>query len=137
MAIISTAEIAKIFDEIRDQRDAANARAAALEAVRDAERKERESLYPILDEKSRLIKLAESERDEWADMFNAECAKVVDLRRQLEQAQNETDRLKRFLQTIVNIGDKDKHAAFDGERWREMRHCANQAINTGNDEYIP
>lgn len=132
MATVTGMQVAEIFDQIRDQRDAAIKRAAQLEAERDTAWTELRVIRKTIGADDN-----EATSDEISRLFGKLTAERDEARRQLEQAQIEVERLRRFLQTVVNLGDVKRHSAFDGERHREMRHCANQALMTTNEIYMP
>lgn len=75
--------------------------------------------------------------DEYADIIIEKTNRIIALEDERDKTQREIERLRRFMQTIINLGDKERHAAFDGERWRQMRHCANRALNSKDDIYEP
>lgn len=119
---------ARAIERLTNDRNAAIKRAEAAEGRAAALESNNDEMQDYINE----IRVAlHTEKDE----LTIDAAKRIVAER--DEARKEIDRLRRFLQIVVNLGDTKKHAAFDGERHREMRHCANQALMTRKEEYEP
>jgi hypothetical protein len=104
-SVVSSADIASIFDEIRDQRDAANKRAESSEASAAQLQAEIEHQKALVNFWIAQYDRIESERDE--------------LRAKLEQAQNAAEK---FSSAHVNVADNDGeiYPCCDPQDWAEF-----------------